>query len=117
MSSSSRCPRAGPRFDPAGDTRDLLQLPSRPGPAIGDEAGRGGRRYHDDDEVCGDLDIPVVFPEQDVQETLAEVLAEHNVHQLHVAETEKYAHVTYFFNGGREREWSGEKRLLVPIAP
>ena len=45
---------------------------------------------------------------------MAEVLAEHDVRQLHVAETEKYAHVTYFFNGGREREWAGERRILVP---
>jgi 2,3-bisphosphoglycerate-independent phosphoglycerate mutase len=49
-----------------------------------------------------------------VDETLAEVLAEHGVRQLHVAETEKYAHVTYFFNGGREQEWTGETRILVP---
>jgi 2,3-bisphosphoglycerate-independent phosphoglycerate mutase len=61
-----------------------------------------------------DLDVPVAFAEQDVHETLAEVLAEHDVRQLHVAETEKYAHVTYFFNGGREDEWTGETRILVP---
>jgi 2,3-bisphosphoglycerate-independent phosphoglycerate mutase len=61
-----------------------------------------------------DLDVPVAFAEQDVHETLAEVLAEHDVRQLHVAETEKYAHVTYFFNGGREAEWTGETRILVP---
>jgi 2,3-bisphosphoglycerate-independent phosphoglycerate mutase len=61
-----------------------------------------------------DLDAPVVFGEQGVDETLAEVLAEHHVRQLHVAETEKYAHVTYFFNGGREQEWTGETRILVP---
>jgi 2,3-bisphosphoglycerate-independent phosphoglycerate mutase len=65
-------------------------------------------RYRDD------LDCPVVFQEQQVRETLAEVLAEHGVRQLHVAETEKYAHVTYFFNGGREEEWPGETRILVP---
>src|SRR5205823_10691019 len=41
-------------------------------------------------------------------------LAEHGARQLHVAETEKYAHVTYFFNGGREQEWAGETRILVP---
>ena len=45
---------------------------------------------------------------------LAEVLAEHGVRQLHMAETEKYAHVTYFFNGGREDEFAGETRVLVP---
>jgi 2,3-bisphosphoglycerate-independent phosphoglycerate mutase len=61
-----------------------------------------------------DLDVPVVFPEREVRETLAEVLAEHGVRQLHVAETEKYAHVTYFFNGGREPAWEGETRILVP---
>jgi 2,3-bisphosphoglycerate-independent phosphoglycerate mutase len=61
-----------------------------------------------------DLEVPVAFPEQEVRETLAEVLAEHGLRQLHVAETEKYAHVTYFFNGGREAEWAGETRILVP---
>ena len=45
---------------------------------------------------------------------MAEVCAEHDIRQLHVAETEKYAHVTYFFNGGREDEWQGETRILVP---
>ena len=61
-----------------------------------------------------DFACPVAFAEQDVTETMAEVLAEHGVRQLHVAETEKYAHVTYFFNGGREDEWPGETRILVP---
>jgi 2,3-bisphosphoglycerate-independent phosphoglycerate mutase len=65
-------------------------------------------RYRDD------FDCPVVFEEREVGETMAEVLAEHGVRQLHVAETEKYAHVTYFFNGGREDEWEGETRILVP---
>jgi 2,3-bisphosphoglycerate-independent phosphoglycerate mutase len=57
---------------------------------------------------------PVVFEEQQVANTIAEVLAEHGRPQLHVAETEKYAHVTYFFNGGREEEWEGETRVLIP---
>jgi len=61
-----------------------------------------------------DLEVPMAFREQEVRETLAEVLAEHGVRQLHAAETEKYAHVTYFFNGGREAEWEGETRILVP---
>jgi 2,3-bisphosphoglycerate-independent phosphoglycerate mutase len=61
-----------------------------------------------------DFDCPVAFEEQDVHETMAEVCAEHDIRQLHVAETEKYAHVTYFFNGGREDEWKGETRILVP---
>ena len=65
-------------------------------------------RYRDD------LDCPVAFAEQQVRNTLAEVLAERGDRQLHVAETEKYAHVTYFFNGGEEQEWPGETRILVP---
>ncbi|HEY1366886.1 MAG TPA: 2,3-bisphosphoglycerate-independent phosphoglycerate mutase [Gaiellaceae bacterium] len=65
-------------------------------------------RYSDD------FDGPVAFAEQEVEDVLAEVLAEHGVRQLHVAETEKYAHVTYFFNGGREEEFEGETRILVP---
>ena len=56
---------------------------------------------------------PVAFPEQRPQTTLAEVISEAGGRQLHVAETEKYAHVTYFFNGGREEEWEGEERDLV----
>jgi 2,3-bisphosphoglycerate-independent phosphoglycerate mutase len=65
-------------------------------------------RYSDD------LDCPVAFEETDVEGTLAETLSRAGVKQLHVAETEKYAHVTYFLNGGREEEWPGEKRMLVP---
>ena len=61
-----------------------------------------------------DLDCPVAFAESELHETMAEVCAEHGIRQLHVAETEKYAHVTYFFNGGREDEWAGERRILVP---
>jgi 2,3-bisphosphoglycerate-independent phosphoglycerate mutase len=62
---------------------------------------------------ASDLDTHVVFEEQDVDETLAQTLAAHGLRQLHVAETEKYAHVTYFFNGGREEAWPGEERVLV----
>jgi 2,3-bisphosphoglycerate-independent phosphoglycerate mutase len=60
------------------------------------------------------FDCPVVFVEQEVENTLAEVLARHGLRQLHAAETEKYAHVTYFLNGGREEPWPGETRILVP---
>jgi 2,3-bisphosphoglycerate-independent phosphoglycerate mutase len=65
-------------------------------------------RYRDD------FACPVAFEEQIVEETLGEVLSEHGIRQLHAAETEKYAHVTYFFNGGREEELTGETRILVP---
>jgi 2,3-bisphosphoglycerate-independent phosphoglycerate mutase len=65
-------------------------------------------RYRDD------FECQVAFEEQEVAGTAAEELSKAGVRQLHVAETEKYAHVTYFFNGGREREWPGETRILVP---
>jgi 2,3-bisphosphoglycerate-independent phosphoglycerate mutase len=65
-------------------------------------------RYRDD------FECPVVFEEQEVENTIAEVLARGHARQLHCAETEKYAHVTYFLNGGREQEWPGETRILVP---
>ena len=61
-----------------------------------------------------EFDVPVAFGEQQVRRTLAETLAAAGARQLHVAETEKYAHVTYFFNGGVEQEWEGENRILVP---
>jgi 2,3-bisphosphoglycerate-independent phosphoglycerate mutase len=61
-----------------------------------------------------DIDTHVMFGEHEVYETLAEVLSKAGIRQLHVAETEKYAHVTYFFNGGREERWAGETRILVP---
>jgi 2,3-bisphosphoglycerate-independent phosphoglycerate mutase len=63
---------------------------------------------------AADLETPVVFEEQTVVNTIAEVLSKRELSQLHVAETEKYAHVTYFFNGGREEAWPGETRILVP---
>ena len=65
-------------------------------------------RYEDD------FRCPVAFPERIVENTLAEVVSAAGARQLHVAETEKYAHVTYFLNGGEEREWEGETRILVP---
>jgi 2,3-bisphosphoglycerate-independent phosphoglycerate mutase len=58
--------------------------------------------------------FPVAFEEQEVPNTLAEALAGAGARQLHAAETEKYAHVTYFLNGGQEQEWEGETRILVP---
>ena len=60
------------------------------------------------------LDVTVAFPPQDLQHTLGQVLAENNVKQFRVAETEKYAHVTFFFNGGVEDPNPLEDRLLVP---
>ena len=60
------------------------------------------------------LDVTVAFPPQDLQNTLGQVLAAHQIKQFRVAETEKYAHVTFFFNGGVEDPNPLEDRLLVP---
>ena len=56
--------------------------------------------------------INVVFNKDNLRETLGEVLAKHGKTQIRIAETEKYPHVTFFFSGGREAEFEGEKRLL-----
>ena len=59
-------------------------------------------------------DIQVVFEKQDLSETLGEVLSKAGKTQLRIAETEKYPHVTFFFNGGREQPFPGESRIMVP---
>ena len=58
-------------------------------------------------------DVKVLFPKENVQDTLGEYLSRLGKKQLHTAETEKYAHVTFFFNGGREEPFEGEDRILV----
>ena len=58
--------------------------------------------------------VHILFPKEDVANTLAEYLSSKQMKQLHIAETEKYAHVTFFFNGGREAPFDGEDRTLVP---
>ena len=58
--------------------------------------------------------VHILFDKEDVANTLAEYLAKQGRKQLHIAETEKYAHVTFFFNGGREAPFDGEDRVLVP---
>jgi len=60
------------------------------------------------------LPVLVAFPPQTVTGGLGEVLSKHKLTQLRIAETEKYAHVTYFFNGGKEQPWPGEDRMLIP---
>ena len=58
--------------------------------------------------------IPAMFPPQTLAENLGEIVAARGMTQLRIAETEKYAHVTFFFNGGREKPFVGEDRILVP---
>jgi 2,3-bisphosphoglycerate-independent phosphoglycerate mutase len=60
------------------------------------------------------LTLPVAYPPQKLVDNFAQVVSEHKVRQLHTAETEKYAHVTFFFNCGREAPYDGEERILIP---
>ncbi len=57
--------------------------------------------------------VHILFPKENVENTLGEYLSKNGIKQLHTAETEKYAHVTFFFNGGRETPYEGEDRILV----
>ena len=58
--------------------------------------------------------MPVVFKPQSLEDILGEVVSKANLAQLRIAETEKYPHVTYFFNGGLEKQYPGEDRVIVP---
>ncbi|MBN2805807.1 MAG: 2,3-bisphosphoglycerate-independent phosphoglycerate mutase [Prolixibacteraceae bacterium] len=58
--------------------------------------------------------INVIYRKDNVTKTMGEVIAENGLKQIRIAETEKYAHVTFFFSGGREKEFPGEKRILCP---
>jgi 2,3-bisphosphoglycerate-independent phosphoglycerate mutase len=58
--------------------------------------------------------VPVAYPPRELRKILGEVASQHGLKQLRIAETEKYAHVTYFFNGGEEKEFPGEQRILIP---
>jgi len=61
-----------------------------------------------------DLKIPVAFPPDLINECLAKVISDHGLRQLHIAETEKYAHITFFFNGQKEDQFAGEDRAIIP---
>jgi 2,3-bisphosphoglycerate-independent phosphoglycerate mutase len=58
--------------------------------------------------------VPVAYPPRDIKKILGELASQAGIRQLRIAETEKYAHVTYFFNGGEEKEFPGEERILIP---
>jgi 2,3-bisphosphoglycerate-independent phosphoglycerate mutase len=71
--------------------------------------------YYTFTEYEEDFDFAkVIFPSQDIEKTLGEVVSDHHLEQLRIAETEKYPHVTYFFNGGREEPYEGENRMIIP---
>jgi 2,3-bisphosphoglycerate-independent phosphoglycerate mutase len=67
-------------------------------------------------EYSGELNafMATLFPPKNITETLGEIVSKKGLKQLRIAETEKYAHVTFFFNGGREDPYEGEERILVP---
>jgi len=103
-----------PRLDPERDTAIFFNFRPDRTRQLSEKLGELGVDLTTMTRYREDFDFPVVFSEQPVEMVLADVLAEHGVRQLHAAETEKYAHVTYFFDGGREEEFAGETRLLVP---
>ncbi|MFN0276452.1 MAG: 2,3-bisphosphoglycerate-independent phosphoglycerate mutase [Chitinophagales bacterium] len=58
--------------------------------------------------------VEVIFENEDLTKTIGEVIEKNNLKQIRIAETEKYPHVTFFFSGGREKEFAGETRILIP---
>ena len=58
--------------------------------------------------------VEIAFKKEQLKNTFGEVVSKHGLTQLRIAETEKYAHVTFFFNGGEEKQYPGEDRILVP---
>lgn len=65
-------------------------------------------------EYAADLKVKVIYPPTDLTNVLGEVISNNKLTQLRIAETEKYAHVTFFINGGREQPFPGEDRILIP---
>ncbi|MGD8639621.1 MAG: 2,3-bisphosphoglycerate-independent phosphoglycerate mutase, partial [Gammaproteobacteria bacterium] len=65
-------------------------------------------------EYSAGFDVPVAFPPERLKNVFGEYISKLGLHQLRIAETEKYAHVTFFFNGGIEEPYEGEERILVP---
>ena len=103
-----------PRLDAAKDS--VISFNFRPDRArqLSEKLGEFGVDVTTMTKYRDDFDFPIAFPEQKVDLVMAEVLAAQGLRQLHMAETEKYAHVTYFFNGGREEAFPGETHLMAP---
>jgi 2,3-bisphosphoglycerate-independent phosphoglycerate mutase len=103
-----------PRLDPGKDTAIFFNFRPDRVRQLSEKLGELGVDLTTMTKYRDDFDFPLAFPEQQVDMVMAEVLAGHDLRQLHMAETEKYAHVTYFFNGGREKAFPGETHLMVP---
>jgi 2,3-bisphosphoglycerate-independent phosphoglycerate mutase len=106
--------RGRPRLEPGRDTAIFFNFRPDRARQLSSRLLEAGVDLTTMTRYRGDFPCPVAFDEQIVRNTLAEVLSASGARQLHAAETEKYAHVTYFFNGGVEPEWGGETRILVP---
>ena len=102
-----------PRLDPATDTAIFFNFRPDRARQLSEKLGELKTDLTTMTKYRENFAFPVAFPEQPVEMVLADVLEQHHVRQLHTAETEKYAHVTYFFNGGREDDHDGEDRVLV----
>jgi 2,3-bisphosphoglycerate-independent phosphoglycerate mutase len=102
-----------PRLDPDRDTAIFFNFRPDRARQLSEKLGKLGVDLTTMTRYRGDFDFPVAFPEHVVENVLAEVLAAHGIRQLHSAETEKYAHITYFLDGGRELPFAGEDRILV----
>ncbi|MGZ6162378.1 MAG: 2,3-bisphosphoglycerate-independent phosphoglycerate mutase [Myxococcaceae bacterium] len=98
----------------ADRARELTRALAIPGFHEFDRGGLRLGRYVCMTQYDETFELPVAFPPEQPREIFAEVLAEHSLTQFRTAETEKYAHVTFFFNGGREVVFPGEERVLVP---
>jgi len=100
------------RADRARELTQLLAFDQAPA-----DANRGPRPqlsfYATMTEYSADFGLPVAFPPSLPEEILPQLVSERGLQQLRIAETEKYAHVTFFFNGGREVVFPGEERILV----
>lgn len=103
-----------PRLDAVSDSAIFFNFRPDRARQLSERLGDSGVDLTTMTRYRADFAFPVAFGEQLVRSTLAEVLAGNGIRQLHAAETEKYAHVTYFLNGGEEAEWDGETRILVP---
>ena len=107
--------RDGVQLPPGPDARDHARaVPTRTSTRSTAAAPAWSSSYATLAEYDEDWDYPVVFPPKRPALTIGEVISREGKGQLHVAETEKYPHVTYFFNGGEEKPYEGEVRELVP---
>ena len=102
-----------PRLDPARDAAIFFNFRPDRGRQLSAKLVELGVDLTTMTTYAEELGVPVAFGDQDVLNALAEALAGSGARQLHAAETEKYPHVTYFFNGGREEPWPGEQRLMA----